>query len=169
MPVVMDGRMSGLIGIEVNGVPQVVRMLEQLRAPAVTRAVSFEVADYLRGQLRKYPAPTYVSRTRAYGKPFQTVKQRRWFFAALRSGALQLPYVRSGRLRAGWQILTSGQTDHLLLNDVDYATYVQNSPQARMMTLRQWRSIQTIIYAEATRLQRVTDEALNRALKKIRG
>ena len=65
--------------------------------------------------------------------------------------------------------MASGPSDYLLLNDVPYAKYVQNSPQDRMMTLRDWRSIQRVVHEERTHIQRLSEEALNRAVKKIRG
>jgi hypothetical protein len=159
--------MSELIGIDIEGVPQVVKMLERIASPEVRRKVTRAVADYFRGQMRKYPSYTYVSRKRAYGRTFQSVKQRRWFFAALRDGRLVIPYARTFRLRNNWKVLPFGESDYVVANDVRYAKFVQNSPQARMMTLRNWRSIQRVGYEEGARIERVAVEAYNAAIKRL--
>lgn len=161
--------MSDLVGVDIEGVDAVQKMLAQIDNPQVARAVTKDVATYVQGQMRKYPPYTYVSRTRAYGKPFQTKRQRNWFFWALRTGQLRLPYQRTQKLKRGWKVLAFGATDHIVANDVSYAKHVQNSPQARMMTLMQWRSVQRVIREDADAIRRQAQEAFNRALKKIRG
>ena len=157
--------MTDLIGIEVSGIDAVRRTMERINKPRIVGEVTKAVGDYLRGKLQRYPPYIYVSRQQAYGKPFFSERQRRWFFAALRDGRLTIPYQRTGALRRGWQLLASGENDYLLLNEVLYARYVQNSPQARMMTLRQWRSVQRIIYEDARGIGTVAREALNQAVK----
>lgn len=156
-----------MIGIEIEGIPQVKQMLLSVASPVVQQEVTTSAADYLRGQMRKYPEYTYVSRARAYGKTFQSDRQRRWFFAALRSGELVIPYPRTMTLQRNWQIMRSGAADAMLVNDTPYAHFVQQSPQARMMTYRNWRSIQTVVMQEKGRLQAIAQEAFNRALKKL--
>lgn len=157
-----------LIGIDIRGIEQVRQKLQSLASPQLARAATKATADYLRGQLQRYPPQIYVSRREAYGRPFESARQRRWFFAALRDGTLRIPYQRTGTLRRGWRILESGGADHILVNEVPYARFVQNSPQARMMTLRQWRTLQRIIYEERDRIKRVIDEAVNAAIKKLK-
>ena len=138
----------------------------QKASSAETRhKVTQAAGEYLRGQLRKYPPYQYVSRTRAYGKPFQSDKQRRWFFAALRSGELTLPYQRTNKLKQGWQLNRFGSDDVILSNDVEYARHVQESPQARMMTYIGWRTQERTIYEEREQIQRVVNETWNAAQK----
>jgi hypothetical protein len=154
-----------MIGIEIQGIPAVQAALEKAGNAATMHKCTQAVGEYMRGQVRKYPPYQYVSRTRAYGKPFQSDKQRRWFFAALRSGELTLPYQRTNTLKSGWQLTRFGSDDLLLTNDVSYARFVQQSPQARMMTYIGWRTQERIVYEEREQIQRVTQEAWNRAQK----
>jgi hypothetical protein len=154
-----------MIGIEIQGIPAVQAALAKAGSDATMHKCTQAVGEYMRGQLRKYPPYQYVSRARAYGKPFQSDKQRRWFFAALRSGELTLPYRRTDKLKAGWKLTWFGANDLYLTNDVEYAHFVQESPQARMMTYIGWRTQERIIYENREQIQRVTQETWNRAQK----
>jgi hypothetical protein len=49
---------------------------------------------FLHGQIPAYPAPAQPGQAAKYWTP----RQRRWFFANLRQGLLQLPYRRTGTL-----------------------------------------------------------------------
>lgn len=158
-----------LVGVDVEGIATVQRLLSQIDNPQVARAVTKDIAKHLQGKMKKYPNYTYVSRARAYGRTFQSAKQRRWFFAALHRGDLVIPYQRTDTLSRGWKIETFGATDHIVVNEVPYARFVQNSPQARMMTYRQWRSIQRVIHDDRYAINRQAQEAFSRAMKKIRG
>lgn len=154
-----------MIGIEIQGIAAVQKALEDADSIKTQRAVTQAAGEYMRGQMRKYPPYQYVSRTRAYGKPFQSDRQRRWFFAALRSGELTLPYQRTNTLKTGWKLTRFGVNDLLLTNDVPYARFVQQSPQARMMTYIGWRSQERVVYEDRAQIQRVVTEAWNRAQK----
>jgi hypothetical protein len=154
-----------MIGIEIQGIAAVQAALAKASSPQVMHALTQDAGEYMRGQLRKYPAYQYVSRARSYGKPFQSERQRRWFFAALRSGELMLPYRRTNALKQGWQLTRFGENDLLLTNEVSYAKFVQQSPQARMMIYIGWRSQETIVYYERAQIQRVVTESYNRASK----
>jgi hypothetical protein len=165
----MECGFLSLIGLDIEGIDAVQKVLSQVDSPRVASAVTKDVAHYMRGQMRKYPPQQYVSRTRAYGKPFKTARQRRWFFAALRRGEITVPYVRTMRLQRAWKVMAFGTTGHLLTNDMPYAKYVQQSPQDRMFTLRQWRSVERVVHENRGAIQRTADESLSRALKKIRG
>jgi hypothetical protein len=156
-----------MISIEVKGIPEVQKMLLSVASPAVRQEVLKAVGEFAQGQMRKYPDYTYVSRTEAYGKPFQSARQRRWFFAALRSGELKIPYPRTGTLQRGWKLEPRGSEEMAIRNTTPYGRFVQNSPQARMMTLRQWRSLQTMLMQEKAQIQRVMQDAWNRALKRL--
>jgi hypothetical protein len=57
----------------------------------------------LREALADPPAQEHLTRREVYGEPFKSDKQRRWFFAALRDGEIQVPYQRTGELASSWQ------------------------------------------------------------------
>lgn len=102
-----------------------------------------EVGEFMRGKLRDYPGYRYVSRRAAYGVPFFSDRQRRWFFAALASGELKIGDNRTRRLADGWQIKQTGPKQIDLFNAVPYAKYVQGTmtEQARQPRLVGWWSV----------------------------
>lgn len=78
-------------------------------------------------------------------QPFVSDKQRRWFFANLRSGALSVPYERTYRLQRGWQPFRTS-TGAEVRNDVPYAGMVMGSKgdQSSYFAGKSWLSIDRI-------------------------
>lgn len=57
-------------------------------------------------------------------QPFKTERQRRWFFWALASGIISVPYQRTGKLANSWRARRSGWGDWVLENSQTYAYLV---------------------------------------------
>jgi len=85
-------------------------------AALTDRDLSSDVAqlvanEVVRPALAKYPSPS------GRRQPFKSDKSRRFFFAALRSGQIKVPYQRTGNLGGDWVgqpfgdgwVLTSGR------------------------------------------------------------
>lgn len=104
-----------------------------------------EVGEFMRGKLREYPSYRFVSRRAAYGVPFFSDKQRRWFFAALADGRITPGRPnRTGALGDGWRITSNGPKQIDLVNAVEYAKYVQGTdphPHAAQPRMAGWKSI----------------------------
>jgi hypothetical protein len=86
---------------------------------AATKAAAAEGQD----RIAQYPP---VRRRKV---TFVSDKQRRAFFARLRSGEIEVPYRRgtspgSQTLGRRWHIRPSGQINHVLTNDASYAPLV---------------------------------------------
>ncbi len=114
-----------------------------------------DVATFLQGKMQEYPPEKRVTRKQAYGVTFFTDKQRRWFFAALNSGELELPYRRTGALREGWRIMHV-ENKYALTNDVGYAGFVQErSQQSRMQRIIGWKTVSTQLQRYKSELGRV--------------
>ena len=160
--------MPEFVDIQVSGIDAVLAKVIMLESPDAQRSVMRDVAEFMRGKLQRYPAYRYVSRRQAYGQTFVSDKQRRWFFAALRSGELQIPYVRTRTLRNQWVIADAPGGDVILRNYTDYAKWVQQgSTQSRMMTLRGWQTEDDVTAQNAAGIARVADESYNRYIKRI--
>lgn len=103
-----------------------------------------EVSEFMRDKLRDYPAYRYVSRRAAYGQPFSSDRQRRWFFWALGSGLIKPGQDnRTRTLAEGWRIVQGGPKQIDLVNEVPYAKFVQgtSTEQARQPKMAGWKSI----------------------------
>ncbi len=94
MPVKID------VTIELNATLQRILKIEidNIGEPII-RAIA---DDSVLPHLREYPP--------ASGKkqPFKSAKQRKYFFAALRSGKMRIPYPRSGSLARNWKLSSIG-------------------------------------------------------------
>ena len=66
----------------------------------------------------RYPEPRRIS------QPFKTDKQRRWFFFALRTGLISVPYVRTGVLASSWRAESSGWAEWSVVNSAAYSALV---------------------------------------------
>lgn len=120
------------------------RLSAKLSPPEVAQLVhqtTRNVADFMRGKAQEYPPEKRVTRRQAYGVTFFTAKQRRWFWAALNSGELELPYRRTNTLRDSWNI--SGGNDRVMVtNTADYFKFVhERGRQSRMMTIIGWKTV----------------------------
>jgi hypothetical protein len=133
------------IGISIEGDVELSRRLLKLASPEVIGRANKRIAEYVKEKAMQYPRRRTITRKQAYGKTFQSDRQRRFFFSAIRSGRIKVPYQRSGRLRQGWKITPFGSQDWLVINETGYAALVQGQgTQARMMTLIGWKTIEQI-------------------------
>lgn len=100
------------------------KALDAISDPSVPRQIAEKVAnDVVLPNLAKYP--------RASGKkqPFRSDKSRRFFFAALADGAMEVPYQRSGDTGASYekQNITDGIA---LVSSLPSAEYTRGPGQA---------------------------------------
>ena len=127
-----------------------------------------ESADHLIKVLRKYPPQKSVTRKEAYGQTFFTDRQRRWFFANLKSGELKIPHERSGDLGRGWKKQASARKgQRAIVNTVGYADRVMGPGQSRMSKLIGWRKVANVRRSEAKDINNIVESAMDRARKKI--
>jgi len=158
-----------MIGFETEGIPELQEKLKRLSGVEPRREMSEAVAKFLRTELQKIPRQHYVSRKRAYGKSFDSDKQRRWFFASLADGSLKVPYRRSGKLRRDWQVMPFGATDYIVVNENPAAKWTQDADtQANMMRLRGWKTFQEILRRQSDRIRQVANGVYDKWIRKMR-
>lgn len=154
----------GLIGIDVSGLKEL-RELALKLPDAVFDAITEDVGDYLVNVLRSYPPKNYVTRKAAYGQTFFSDRQRRWFFAALRSGDLQIPGKRTQTLAQGWKRL-----DDLVYNEVEYAKFVMGEDeQSRHEAMVGWLTTDQVVQQRATRIVEIGQAAAKKAIRRLGG
>jgi hypothetical protein len=102
-----------VIEIEIEGLAEALDNLAQGNqhiGRALKRAMTAST-QLVRKRLAKYPGKS------AGAQPFVSDKQRRFFFAALREGRIQVPYRRTGTLGRKW-------TSKVTVTDTDVAGFV---------------------------------------------
>jgi hypothetical protein len=154
------------VGIEVQGLKELEAQLKKL-PPAVQDLVTDDANKYMLNVLRTYPAQKSISREQAYGVPFFTDKQRRYFFWALGEGIISVPYRRTQELRRGWKQVGTGRKS-FLANEVPYSPYmVDDKDQSRMAALGGWKNLSAILKERTAAIIRVADAAAKKAIRKL--
>lgn len=162
-------------------IPTVLRTSKQAQAQiariptAVIPACEMAAANYILNQLVTKEVPPWkkVTRRSVYGVPFQSTKQRNWFFWALAHGMIDVPYRRRGKhggIGTQWHILQTKE-GVLLRNDDPAAQYVYgDTTQNRLIGAIGWKKIGTIIEEKSKNLggvlKRAADKAIRDSLKK---
>jgi len=156
---------KSLIGFDIEGLPQLQNKLKHLPQD-VKDAVGDDIAKYLLNVVRAYPPQKSVTRKQAYGTTFFSDKQRRWFFWALKNGALDVPYKRTQAFSRSWRIIGKG-TDTIVVNETDYGGYLMGpGEQSRMSKIIGWKTTEQVLDERAERIDRIADAALKKALNK---
>jgi len=158
-------QMDDLIGIDIRGVKEVQQALSRFPKDAVDFGAD-KMSEFIVDVLKQYPPRKSVTRKQAYGQTFQSQKQRRWFFAALRSGEIQVPYIRTQGLRNGWKSIGKG-AEQIIVNEREGAKFVMgNDTQSRHESLVGWLTIDGVIEEHKTGILKKFVGGVKRAIKK---
>lgn len=161
---------DSLIGIDVRGLEGVQKLIDGLIKPSIADEAADAVGAYLVNVLQEQPSYRYVSRREAYPEVdgWFSERQRRWFFAALNSGELQLPYRRTQTLRNNWQRIGSG-ANQIIVNETPYGGFVfgdsQGQGQSRMSALIGWKTLPVIVLERQKRINEIIEGIVKRRTK----
>ena len=157
--------MSDFIGIDIRGIPELEKKFGKL-APYCIGAMCEQVADYLITVFQQQPPPDHTkTRKQAYGKSFFTDRQRRWFFWALNSGALSLPYQRTQEMRRSWKKIGKG-ANVMVVNETEAAVFTMDDErQARFSRLVGWKTIGDVVRERRTQILRQAEIGVKKGIK----
>lgn len=160
--------MTDFIGIDVAGLDELQKILARLPDELRGQIVD-DVGEYIHNVLRLYPPYKYVSRRAAYGQTFFSDRQRRWFFAALRDGQLEIPYKRTQALSRGWRKLGQG-TNLMIVNEAAHAGYVMgDGTQSRHAAAIGWKTTAQIVEERQDRIIEIAQAGAKKAIKRLGG
>jgi len=151
--------------IQLRGLPEIRKKLGAVQGRKFTRGLMMGAGEHLKSKFARYPARKSVTRTQAYGQPFSTDRQRRWFFASLRDGSLQVPHRRTREFGNKWYVKEKG-AGAVVGNPMPYGDYVMGEGQARLLMLVGWKKAIDIAGAEKGTLERKIQQQINRLLEK---
>lgn len=159
---------ASYLSFQVKGLDSVQALLRELprgvKGVAVRAAAEVLVGDDSKG-LSHYPGYKFVSRASAYGKPFFTTKQRRWFFAALAEGKIHPGQNRrTGEIARGWKITGQG-TNIRIINRAPGVVWVMGANQARQPKKVGWRMAENVINGMVPSMTRAMVAAANRWIR----
>ncbi len=157
---------------KIRGVEEWQKFIKSLPRGVVKVALP-ALAEWLIGNeqrgLAHYSLYKYVTRKQAYGKTFQSDRQRRWFFAALDEGKILPGYPRrTGRTQRGYvQRPTNGGYGVMIENKEEGAYYTRDDKgQARLNALAGWRKTMDVVSTNIVGAIRHAQAAVNAWLKK---
>ena len=153
---------------DILGDKELVAKLEKMPFEVADTVVG-EVQDYLLNVLRSdQPPPKYVTRKAAYGVSFFTPKQRRWFFASLADGSINVPYQRTQGLSKGWQIVDRGIAGYIVNPTPGAKFVVGDGTQSRHEKMVGWKTVGQQIKDRAGKIAKIVDAAAKKALRKLK-
>lgn len=159
--------------IELVGEEQVIADLVRLgRADFVTTVLTAG-AVYLQRKVATYPPRKRPTRARVYGKTFKSVRQRKFFFAALADGRIDVPYRRgmspgSQTLGKRWSVAPRGPLAVVLGNNATYARLVQSlQDQSLYMRAVGWVPVETTVAREEANVLKYMERELDRKVKSL--
>lgn len=146
---------------EVLGLEEVVIKLDGLDDPQVFIRPMTEATAHVQRVIARYP-PSPGGRP----QPFKTEKQRRYFFWALRSGRITVPYRRTGTAGRRWttEVSPDGRTGRVgnnvpygrVLYDEEYEMYSHYHAETG------WPTIQKVAKSEARAVKGYFDRQYER-------
>ena len=154
-------------GIRIEGLDAAIRKCEKIGKLDVIKAGLKEAGTHVKGKLgpSNYPPRKYLP------QPFKTDKSRRFFFAALKDGRIQVPYRRgqspgSEDLGQKWTVKArKGGLQVVVGNNVSYGPLVQGPEQSGYMKAIGWKTTDQIAKEETAAVNKILAAAIEKALK----
>jgi hypothetical protein len=169
--------MPGNYSIEVIGLEDVMRRISMLPKETQKNIVS-DVGKYSVKVLEKAQAKyRYVSRAEAYGRQaggmgWFSDAQRKFVMMQIRSGAIKIPYRRTGKLAHSWNVqFNPGAGLATITSTASHAPFVQGMLQSRHEAKVGWKRVVDIIAGElsfrSSKFRTVVMAAYQRAIRKL--
>ena len=147
--------------IRIEGIDELAKRIEKAEQLKGFKEGLRDGAKHIRRVVRLYP------RKSSRRQPFRTAKSRRYFFWALRQGIIQVPYVRTLRLKNAWQIETvnNGLTQIVANVGVSYNALVQGAgAQANYHRFTGWKTEKQVAREETPEVIRLATAGLQKDL-----
>lgn len=150
--------------VRIEGLDELVKKLDNLSQLKTVKAGIKSAAVYIQGVLKEYPAQKSIPLSAVGG--FKSDKQRRWFFANLKAGKIQVPYKRTKALGHRWTVKTQDQGFTAIVgNNTPYGPLVmEEGKQTQMMKMIGWKTTEKIA-GEETR--KVTDMVIKSVMAAV--
>jgi hypothetical protein len=156
--------------VDIKGLEETLKKLTRLGKLEKVYAGLKSAGLYLKGKVAKYPPRKRITIAQVGG--WASERQRRWFFAALRSGEIQVPYKRgispsSQALGRRWTMQHFKSAFQVVVgNNVSYARFVMGDKQSRMMDMIGWETVDEVAAKETKYVREYVYKAVMKAIEK---
>ena len=158
------------VGVEIKGIPEFNKLMKEVGSLRPFKVGLKAGGFHLKGRIARYPR---VSRR---PQPFVSDKQRRGFFAKLKSGEIEVPYRRgiskgSERHNQSWTVKgRKSGLEQIVGSDTTYGRLLQDAKkQTAYHQGTGWITIQQTAKKEQAPVSKVVLVAMNKAIRKIKG
>jgi hypothetical protein len=159
--------------IRIEGIRELMSLLTDISQLAPVKDGVAAAALYLKGKVDKYPAIKRPTRASVYGTTFKSVKQRKYFFAALKKGEIEVPYRRgespsSETFGRRWTIETGNYGLRAIVgNNASYGPQLMDEEQQSLYARAVgWRTVQAILNEERDTITGIVQQGLQMAIAK---
>jgi hypothetical protein len=162
--------------IRIEGIEPLLAKIKSLAELKPVAGAVTAAALHVKGQAAIYPEVKRLTRASVYGSTFKSDKQRRYFFAALRKGEIEVPYRRgespkSETFGRRWTIATSnaGLTAEIG-NNASYGPRLMDSGRQSLYAKAVcWRTVEDVLDAETETVTRLITYEIQRAIEQSPG
>ena len=142
--------------VVIKGLPALKRKLGVARFQAAGKAALLAGATHLKGKIAKYPP-----QRRGRKQPFKSDASRRYFFAALKSGEIDVPYQRTTKLAQSWAVSQPKWHTAEVGTNASYAKYVQGRDhQSKFHSEGGWHTAEDTLDKERRNIERTVQKAI---------
>lgn len=141
--------------LQIDGMEALLAKIDRLAQSRAVAGALLAGGAHLKTAMQVYPNASRPTRASIYGKPFQSRRQQRYFFYALKAGLIQVPYRRgsspgSRNLKQQWtvQATNDGMTVEIG-NNTPYGPLVQGQGrQSLYMKAVGWQTEKQVLAKE---------------------
>ena len=132
------------LSIQVEGIDRLVSKFGKLATFTNLRPAMRDSLNKVWNELARYPKPPEQGTFTG----FKSDRQRRFFFAALREGLIQVPYRRTGTLGRSWTTridVTANSIEGRIGTNIIYAPWVQDKDRQATIHQGRWQTAQAVL------------------------
>lgn len=148
--------------VEILGLARLMAQVDELAAMRVLRDTMETAVERVRTQIAVYPPPPSGHRM-----VWRSERQRRWFFAALRSGQISVPYRRTGTLGRRWTTKVSVTASDIrgeVGNATVYGPFVQSQESQAAIHQGRWRTAERVADEMTPQIQDLFEARIRAAM-----
>lgn len=152
--------------LRIEGMEALLKKIDNLQKLNMVAGALLAGGAHLKSAMQVYPPQVRLTRKSVYGRSFQSDRQRKWFFAALREGKLQIPYRRTRNLANRWTVTDSNNGLTVEVgNNTAYGPMMQaQAAQGRYAKASGWQTEQQIIDREGPAVVTYVKDAIEKAV-----
>lgn len=158
--------------LHIEGLEELLAKINTLEKMRMVTGALLAGGAHMKTAMQVYPDAKHFTRASIYGQPFQSDRQRKFFFYALAHGIIQVPYRRgsspgSRNLKQQWTVAATNNGFTVEIgNATSYGPLVQGQGlQSRYAQAVGWQTDQQVLDREAPAVVKYVEDAIQQAVE----